>query len=228
MKISTVILFLWLILPCSSSGQKSEAKGNFGNASFYHDKFHGRQTSNGEYYDKDDFTAAHKTYPFNTILLVTNKKNNKSVVVRVNDRGPFKRSRVIDLSSAAARKIGMVPYGVVQVKIKVLNFLNPAIMNDSLLNDGEVWDCYSRKREINDPAVFVWQTHNWKHAFYMASCLSLDYNLNTLAVRVNGEVPNRKYELIITDVENETETNLKNIVADLKSDGFFEARMMQK
>ncbi|HQW00596.1 MAG TPA: septal ring lytic transglycosylase RlpA family protein, partial [Bacteroidia bacterium] len=75
------------------------------NASFYHDRFHGQETSNGESYNKNDFTAAHRTLPFNTFLLVTNTLNDKSVVVRVNDRGPFKKSRVIDLTRSAAIKI---------------------------------------------------------------------------------------------------------------------------
>src|SRR5688572_24700284 len=68
-----------------------------GKASFYHDSFSGQETSNGEIYLKEDFTAAHKSLPFNTYVLVTNKKNEKSVVVRINDRGPFIRSRIIDL-----------------------------------------------------------------------------------------------------------------------------------
>ena len=74
------------------------------NASFHHDRFHGQETSNGESYNKNDFTAAHRTLPFNTFLLVTNTLNDKSVVVRVNDRGPFKKSRVIDLTRSAAIK----------------------------------------------------------------------------------------------------------------------------
>jgi len=226
MKIKIYFCLLLLALPLSSKEQKSDTKSNFGNASFYHDKFHGRQTSNGEYYDKDDFTAAHKTYPFNTILLVTNKKNNKSVVVRVNDRGPFKRSRIIDLSRAAAKKIDMVPHGVVPIKIKVLNFLNPAVMNDSLLNDGEIWDCYSQKRTIEDTAIFVWKTHNWKHAFYMASCLSLEYHLNSLAVRVKGNLSEREYDLIITDTSKETDIETKGFISKLIADGFFQSHII--
>jgi rare lipoprotein A len=220
----TFFLFL-LFFFINSLAQKNEPA--FGNASFYHDKFHGRETSNGEVYDKDDFTAAHKTYPFNTILLVTNKKNNKSVVVRINDRGPFKRSRVLDLSSAAAKKIGMVPYGVVPVKIKVLNFLNPSIMNDSWLKDGEIWDCYSKKRTLENSAIYVWHTSNWKHAFYMASCLSLEYNLNSLAVRVKGNQNERKYELIVTDVERENIAKVNQLLALFRKDGFSASHVLK-
>ena len=206
------------------SGQKSDSLRNFGKASYYHESLHGLETSNGETYDKNDFTAAHRTYSFNTILLVTNKKNNKSVVVRVNDRGPFKKSRIIDLSSAAAKKIGMVPFGVVQVRVKVLNFLNPSIMNDSLLKDGDVWDCYGNKKSISDTSIFLWKTRNWKHAFYMASCLSLDYKLNSIFVQVNGSPEKRSYSLFVTNYKNENSSG--KLIKTLVSDGFFEAKVI--
>ena len=78
-----------------------------GTASWYGDKFHGRRTANGERYDMYAYTAAHKTLPFGTILRVTNLDNNKSILVRVNDRGPFVRGRIIDLSRVAAKDIGV-------------------------------------------------------------------------------------------------------------------------
>jgi len=88
--------------------------------SFYADKFHGRTTSNGEIFDMYKFTAAHKTLPFNTKLRVTNEDNEKSVVVRINDRGPFIKGRDLDLSFAAAKEIGLIPYGVKKLKIEFL------------------------------------------------------------------------------------------------------------
>ncbi len=76
-----------------------------GIASWYGRDFHGKKTSNGEYYNMYDFTAAHKTLPMNTMLKVTNLRNNRSVIVRVNDRGPFVNNRIIDLSYAAAKRL---------------------------------------------------------------------------------------------------------------------------
>lgn len=218
------IYLLLFFTSFSSFGQKKETRANFGKASFYHDSFNGKETSNGETYDKDDFTAAHLTYPFNTILLVTNKKNNKSIVVRVNDRGPFKRSRIIDLSRSAAKKIAMVPFGVVPVKIKVLNFLNPGIMNDSLLKDDDVWDCYGNKKSIGDTAIFLWKTKYWKHAFYMASCLSLEYKLNSIFVQVNGPSEKRTYSLFVANTENEN--SYSKLITTFITDGFFEAKII--
>src|SRR6188768_2932133 len=114
---------------------QNETFSSTGKASFYHDKFQGRETSNGEQYSQNDFTAAHKTLPFNTIVHVTNKQNNKSVVVRINDRGPFKKSRIIDLTRSAAKKLDMIPFGVVPVKIKPLTFLERANLDDSLIQE---------------------------------------------------------------------------------------------
>jgi len=91
-----------------------------GVASWYGPGFHGKKTSSGEVYDMHCLTAAHSTLPLHTVVKVTNMENQKEVVVRVNDRGPFVGDRVIDLSLGAAKKIGMVKDGIVPVKIAVL------------------------------------------------------------------------------------------------------------
>jgi len=93
-----------------------------GYASYYGQEFAGKPTANGEIFDPLGLTAAHKEYPFGTILKVTNLKNKKSVIVRVNDRGPFIQGRTIDLSRGAAVQIGMILEGVTKVKIEVLEW----------------------------------------------------------------------------------------------------------
>ncbi len=95
-----------------------------GIASYYGSEFHGRRTSNGESFDKDAMTAAHRTYPFNTILRVTNLSNGMEVDVRVNDRGPVKPERIIDLTYGAAKEIDMVRDGLVRVRVEVLEWGN--------------------------------------------------------------------------------------------------------
>jgi rare lipoprotein A len=92
-----------------------------GKASWYGKQFHKRLTASGERYNMYSMTAAHRTYALNTILKVTNLSNKKSVRVRVNDRGPFYRSRDIDLSYGAAKKIGLTKKGVGRVKIEVIS-----------------------------------------------------------------------------------------------------------
>jgi rare lipoprotein A len=92
-----------------------------GKAAYYGDKFHGRKTASGEKYDKRAMTAAHKTLPFGTVVKVTNLKNGKTVEVRINDRGPYGKGRVIDLSRAAAQKLDMIRAGVVPVEVRVIS-----------------------------------------------------------------------------------------------------------
>lgn len=89
-------------------------------ATYYSRCFNGRRTSNGEKYNRLEFTCAHKTLPFNTLLKVTNPKNSKSVVVRVTDRGPFRRHRQLDLSYAAAKEIDMLREGVLPLLVQII------------------------------------------------------------------------------------------------------------
>lgn len=92
-----------------------------GEASWYGNPYHGRKTSNGEIYDMEELTAAHLQLPFNTVLRVTNLDNDLSVLVRINDRGPFVRDRIIDLSRAAARQIEMIAAGTARVRLEVVS-----------------------------------------------------------------------------------------------------------
>ena len=116
-----------LVLPAAEISAKqtpshktrtAHSKQMTGIASYYGGKFHGRRTASGEIFDKNAMTAAHRSLPFGTKVKVTNLRNGRTVLVRVNDRGPHVRGRIIDLSHAAAKKIGLK--GVVRVKLEVL------------------------------------------------------------------------------------------------------------
>jgi rare lipoprotein A len=96
-----------------------------GFASFYHSYFHGRRTASGETFNRHALTAAHKSLPFGTLVRVTNLRNSRSVVVRVNDRGPLMKKRVIDVSPRAARELGFLAHGVTWVKLEVMNDREP-------------------------------------------------------------------------------------------------------
>ena len=96
------------------------SKASAGTASYYGKRFHGRTTANGERFNMNAMTAAHKSLPFGTKVKVTNRNNGKSVIVRINDRGPYHGNRVIDLSRGAAAKIGMLNSGTARVSIQVL------------------------------------------------------------------------------------------------------------
>jgi rare lipoprotein A len=96
-----------------------------GNASWYGAPFHGRKASNGETYDMNKMTAAHRTLPFNSMVRVTNLSNGKATMVRITDRGQFVDNRIIDLSRAAAQEIESIGAGVVPVRIEVLSGPDP-------------------------------------------------------------------------------------------------------
>jgi rare lipoprotein A len=121
--------FLLIFLPGCADFQRSSGPALYearpvsteiGKASFYGGRDIGRLTANGERYHVSNCTAAHKRLPFNTMVRVTNLRNGKSVLVRINDRGPFVKGRIIDLTVVAARKIEMISDGVVPVRVEVL------------------------------------------------------------------------------------------------------------
>ncbi len=129
--IQTFVLFLLALglVACagSTSSHASSASGKrwighteSGQASYYNQKYHGRKTASGERMDQGAKTAAHRTLPFGSRVKVTHAKTGKSVVVRVNDRGPFVRGRVIDLSTSAFKAIGDLDAGLVPVNIQVI------------------------------------------------------------------------------------------------------------
>ena len=116
-------LFLYFVAIISVLGIfsfKSETELETGVASCYHDKFHRRRTASGEPYDKDKFTTAHRFLPFGTMVMVRNIKTGDSVIVKVNDRGPFHKTRTFDLSKAAFLKIGDLRTGPIPVEYKIL------------------------------------------------------------------------------------------------------------
>ena len=113
-------LFLLIIATLFCTSLFSEVYKTGVTASYYAEDFHGKRTSNGERFNMNDYTCAHKSLPFNTILKVTNLANGKTCEVRVNDRGPFVATREIDLSKAAAVKLGMTGSGTTKVKLEIV------------------------------------------------------------------------------------------------------------
>ncbi|MCE8021162.1 septal ring lytic transglycosylase RlpA family protein [Halomonas sp. MCCC 1A11036] len=119
------LLILLLIAGCAGRdggrGERSSApsgwNGEQGQASFYADRYHGRRTASGETHDRNALTAAHRSLPFGTRVRVTRLDNGRETVVRINDRGPFVRGRVIDLSRRAAEELGMLRQGVAEVRL---------------------------------------------------------------------------------------------------------------
>jgi len=111
---------------CATTGGRSgrapdlTARTQVGMASYYGRKFHGRRTASGERFDMSEMTAAHPSLPFGTRVRVTNLTNGRSVVLRINDRGPFKRDRIIDVSRAAAKELAMIGPGTAKVRVEIV------------------------------------------------------------------------------------------------------------
>jgi rare lipoprotein A len=118
------VMFL-LFLSCARVAYPPSEIVQTGVASWYGPNFQGKTTSNKEIYNMNDLTAAHKSLPFGTYVMVTNLNNGKSVTVRINDRGPFVKGRIIDLSYAAAKAIDMIDTGTAPVKLEILTDISP-------------------------------------------------------------------------------------------------------
>lgn len=117
---SLVSLSVGLAAVSGARAHKAPTVEEVGTASWYGPRFHGKKTANGEVFNQNKLTAAHRTLPLGTTVEVTNVTNGKSVEVKINDRGPYVNGRVIDLSRAAALRLGMKDAGVAKVQIEVL------------------------------------------------------------------------------------------------------------
>lgn len=115
------VLAILMLLPFAVIGKVDPGYTQNGKASYYHDSLHGRKTASGEIYNKRAMTAAHKRLPLGSKVRVTDVRSGKSIVVKINDRGPFVKGRIIDLSRTAATKLGMIKKGVAKVKVEVLS-----------------------------------------------------------------------------------------------------------
>jgi rare lipoprotein A len=186
-----------------------------GNASWYGQKFHGHKTSNGEIYDMFAMTGAHKTLPLPSIVRVTNVANGRQTIVRVNDRGPFHPSRIIDLSYAAAIKLDFIDSGVAQVKIDVMhvdemgqltvgNLPSEAITDIVKSDFPESW--YVQIAALTDSAKLSQLVNRLKKSYKTPVHTPIDGNIVRLRL---GPI--------------ETEAQAETLLEQIKSDGFVEA-----
>mgnify|MGYP003630580721 CR=1 FL=1 len=149
-----------------------------GTASWYGSKFHGHKTSNGEIYDLYQASAAHKTLPIPCFARVTNLDNGESIIVRVNDRGPFHSDRVIDLSYGAAVKLGYMEAGTARVEVEVVEVIGVDDRRDSVAGDyrylqlgaysteGSALRLQDRLQALLDPPVFVSEVQSGENLLY--------------------------------------------------------------
>lgn len=166
----------WFVLLLLSSSLFAQVQT--GKASYYADKFEGSPTASGEKYKGSKMTAAHRSLPFGTKIRVTNLENNESVILEVNDRGPFVDGRVLDVSKAAAEKLGFFNQGIADVKIEVVNAgdgkgdVLPVMQEHVTVDDREVYDM---KISRIDPKGFGIQLGTYQE---LANLLKIINNLS--------------------------------------------------
>lgn len=174
-----IVVFISLML-CAVISQAQKGYVKTGLASFYADKFEGRQTANGEIYYHAKRTAAHQTLPFGSVVKVTNLENNKYVVVRINDRGPFVENRIIDLSKSAAQELGFVQKGLAQVKVELIASTNDLPDNTQLkgakASSSQYFSVSSKRVYPKAKGVQIMSFENNEHVFSLVEELKQKYN----------------------------------------------------
>lgn len=173
-----------------------------GNASYYAFEFHGNQTASGELFDLADLTAAHRTLPFGTYIKVTSKETDESIVVRINDRGPYIKSRIIDLSESAARVIGSYHDGVIPVLLEEVRILEPDDETDSLYRNTKVMDCLGNPDTLYKFSLAIWSTRYLAHALYIANDLYLKEDFEKIYICSRSASRNKRFYIVISGIES--------------------------
>jgi len=192
---AAVLAALLALASCARLPLRPQGGAETGIASWYGQEFHGRSTSSREIFDMNDMTAAHRTLPFGTNVMVTNLGNDHSVVVRINDRGPFVRGRIIDLSYAAARVLGIVGPGTARVRLETLGGAEPPRPEKA----AEVWiqvgafsvqeNAYAIKRRLDRSyrGVAVARFKTDRGTYFRVRVKTTESSAEKLAQRLAGE-----------------------------------------
>lgn len=176
-------IFLWLLFfpSCASLKPVPKTYTEEGLASWYGPEFHGKPTSSREIFNMHDLTAAHPTLPFGTYVMVTNLDNGQTVIVRINDRGPFVPGRIIDLSYAAARLLGAIGPGVIPVRLEVLKEISPPlrfpryfVQIGSFINEAHAQKLY-KELKPKYPQVFISTFKTDQALYYRVRIKAKDY-----------------------------------------------------
>jgi rare lipoprotein A len=182
-----------------------------GGASYYAKTFEGRKTANGELFSNYDMTCASRTLSFNTFLKVTNLKNNLTTIVRVNDRGPYAKNRLLDLTEQAARMIGCYKHGVTKIKIEILSKPHHTDSLKKLLPENKIMDGNGILASPTGYSLSIWRTRDFSHALFIANQLHDQEYIQSFYVgmKLNNKRP--LYHVLITNIATHEEAErLKN------------------
>lgn len=220
-----IIQLLSVLLFLMSTGDKASNKSQTGKASYYGREFDGRKTACGEIFRNADFTAAHRKLPFHTFVRVTNLQNDLTITVRINDRGPFVKSRIIDLSEAGARRIGSYNKGLASVKVEKLTLLQKNAEIDSLFTCEDVTDCLGNPDQLEGYSLSLWRTNDIIHMLYIANELYLHEDVEKVLIVGLGVGVKRVYHLTLTGYPNKESASKAYDFFERK--GFMEVRLLK-
>ncbi len=213
-----------LCIVCNSFAQVGYTET--GKASYYGDAFHGKKTANGEKYNMYEFTAAHKTLAFGSVVKVINLDNGKEVTVRINDRGPFKPGRIIDLSKAAGAKVGLLNQGVANVSIEVISENTESTVvastdkkedekKGNAVEDG-LYALDGEKKKIQGYGLQVGSFTSWENAKKVGEKMkSLDFN--DIFIQLISSAQKKTYRVLVGIYKSLDET--KKDIQILKENG---------
>ncbi|MFC2151438.1 septal ring lytic transglycosylase RlpA family protein [Bacteroidota bacterium] len=199
------IYFTFLIFTISIKAQNSYNKT--GIASFYADKFEGRQTANGEIYYHAKRTAAHRTLPFGSVVKVTNLENNKYVVVRINDRGPFVDNRIIDLSKSVAKELDFIGKGLAKVRVELIastDDLPEKVKTDQKTQTKEYYKVNVDVVTPNGKGVQIGSYKNDENVFRLVEQLKKKYN-EQVFIEVATVKKQKVYRIIIGNYNSDAQ-----------------------
>lgn len=193
-----------------------------GTASWYGTKFHHHRTSSGEQYDMLGMTAAHKSLPLPTYVEVTNLENGRKVIVKVNDRGPFSGNRLIDLSYAAAKKLGMIPRGTAKVEVRAINpITEPSFGRAVYYAKNKIHSSLSMAKNTKNIYLQVGAFQNKSHALKLQNQLLA---FKAFPVKITHSATTHLYHVQIGPIKDET--MMVSINKKLKSIGISSTRMV--
>jgi hypothetical protein len=230
----TVLMALSAVWVSRAQQQDSLATSE-GNASYYGNEFHGRRTANGETFNNNDFTAAHRSLAFNSYVNVVNMKNGKNVIVRINDRGPFIRNRIIDLSKSAAIRIGSLSSGVVPVSLRVLNLLKYTPELDSTYSASRIMQLNgipeielvpgskATADSLEQTYISYWSTTDLVHALYFAADLFLKSGDKQIFIGNDYSTGKKRFHVLCKGTGRKEGD--KHILTELREQGFMDCRV---
>ena len=214
-------VFIWLLtslLSLSAIGKPGKQFKRQGKASFYASKFHGRKTANGEKYNMNAYTAAHKLLPYNSLVKVVNLSNNKSCLVRINDRGPYTKGRIIDLSKAAAKTIGLYKAGSGRVRIEIVERPQPEVQPElvvahdlnfpatAMFFPGNVYNIWGMKQIYSGFNIHISTYLELKRAREEAISL-MKMGVKNVSLEVINQGGTKVYRLLVTSLVSKSDAD---------------------